>query len=195
MPRLFTAIDLPRNVRDQLAALSAPLPGAHWVPPENFHISLRFAGDIDPRRAREFADALAHIDHDVFALRIEGVGIFGGNDPRALWAGVGPSPALDALQRAHDRAARNAGLPPDNRAFKPHVTLARLRHARIDALTGFLEHHALLRSRTFVVERFALMSSRPQTGGGPYGIEENYPLRGASPDFGASDDDSDTLEH
>lgn len=188
MPRLFTAIELPGDVREQLATLAGPLPGAHWVPPENFHITLRFAGDLDPPRANELADALARIDHDVFALRIEGVGIFGGNDPRALWAGLGPSPVLDSLQRAHDRAARAAGLPPDSRAFKPHITLARLRNVRIDALTGFLEQHALLRSRTFVVESFALMSSRPQTGGGPYGIEERYPLRGASPDFGGDDD-------
>jgi 2'-5' RNA ligase len=71
-------------------------------------------------------------------------------------------------------------LPPDTRPFKPHVTLARLRNADIASLTKVLQVHALYRSRPFMIEEFVLFSSRPKTGGGPYAVEESFPLRGAS---------------
>ena len=64
MPRLFTAIEIPDDVRARLARLKSPLPGAKWVDPELLHISLRFAGDIDNLSAREFADALSQIGGD-----------------------------------------------------------------------------------------------------------------------------------
>lgn len=186
MPRLFTGIMLPDDICDELMGLSEPMPGASWIEADNFHITLRFAGDMEKRPAHEFADALARIDADVFSLRLEGLGVFGGNDPRTLWAGVSASEPLNALARAHERAARSVGLGPEPRPFKAHVSLARLKHVRIDALTGFLERYALFRTRSFVVEEFALYSSRPQTGGGPYVIEETFPLKGAAPkDFGA----------
>lgn len=179
MPRLFTGLALPEDVCDDLSAMEHPLPGATWIETDNLHLTLRFAGDIDNRTAHEFADALARIEIDVFALRLEGVGVFGGNDPRTLWAGVSASDELDALARACERAARSAGLPPEPRPFKAHVTLARLRHPHILGLTAFLERMALYRSRTFQVEQFALYSSRPKTGGGPYVVEEAFALRGA----------------
>jgi RNA 2',3'-cyclic 3'-phosphodiesterase len=178
MPRLFTGLELPEDIQDELDDLSQPVPGAQWVHTVNLHITLRFAGDIDKPVAREFADELSRIDMDVFELRLEGLGTFGGQDPRVLWAGVAPSPALDQLQRAHERAARSAGLPPEPRPFKAHVTLARLRNAHPEALIRVLKRKALYRSRAFIVEAFALFSSKPLTGGGPYVVEERFPLRG-----------------
>lgn len=180
MLRLFTGVALPEDIRDALQDLEEPLPGAAWIESDNFHITLRFAGDIDNRTADDFADELARITFDVFPLQLEGVGIFGGNDPKILWAGVAPSPALDALARAHERAARSAGLAPESRPFRAHITLARLKHVQIDGLTRYLQRHALFRTRPFLVEDFALFSARPKTGGGPYVIEEAFPLRGAS---------------
>ena len=183
MPRLFTGIELPEDICDQLAELEQPLPGAKWIELDNFHITLRFAGDIDKRAAHEFAEELARIDQDVFEIRLEGLGVFGGKDPRTLWAGVSSSNALDALARANERAARAAGLPPETRAFKAHVTLARLRNTDIAALTMLLERRSLLRTRPFVVEHFSLFSSRPKIGGGPYVVEEVFPLRGSGHDY------------
>jgi RNA 2',3'-cyclic 3'-phosphodiesterase len=189
MPRLFTAIEIPDVVRAELYALHQPLPGARWIDPAEYHLTLRFAGDINNGLAREFAANLASIDIDAFELTVEGLGAFGGNDPHTVYASFAPSPQLDALARAHEKAARDAGLPPEKRAFKPHITLARLRGSRVDAVAQYLTRYSGYRSEPFFAGQAVLMSSRPQTGGGPYAIEERYPLRGGlyvSEDYEAS---------
>lgn len=178
MPRLFTGIEIPVEIQEQLAAIKGPVPGARWIEPADLHLTLRFAGDIDNRTAQDFADHLAAIDIDAFELRLEGLHVFGGNDPSSIWIGVAPSPALETLARANERAARAAGLPPVSRGFKPHVTVARLKHARIDALTRLLQRHGGLKCEPFLVSRFVLFSSRPSKGGGPYIVEEAFPTRG-----------------
>jgi 2'-5' RNA ligase len=191
MPRLFTAIELPDEIRDHLSDLDRPLPGAKWIAPDDMHITLRFAGDIEGRAAREFADMLAEIDLDVFQLRLEGLGAFGGNDPRAIWAGVAASEPLEALARANERAARAAGLPPEQRPFKPHVTLARLRNTPSEFVARYLGRIGAFRSDPFMVTRFVLYSSKPKVGGGPYVVESSYRLRGAWDD----DAEDETRDH
>ena len=178
MPRLFTAIELPEEAQNQLADLEQPLLGAKWVDIDNLHLTLRFIGDVDGGVARELMAELDSVDTDAFEIALAGVGVFGGDDPKALWAGVTPCPALDALARAHERAARNAGLPPEKRPFKAHVTLARLRNASPAQVAAFLGQHALFRCEPFFVGRAVLLSSKPLVGGGPYVIEATYPLRG-----------------
>ena len=130
MPRLFSAIEIPRPLAERLTLLRAGLTGARWIDPENYHLTLRFIGDVDGSTAREFAEALGGIEAPPFELRLNGLGSFGGHKPRAIFAGIAPSDGLDALRRANERAAREAGLPPEGRNFKPHVTLARLSGAR-----------------------------------------------------------------
>jgi 2'-5' RNA ligase len=176
MPRLFTGIEIPQDIRLRLATLKAPLPGAKWVEPESLHITLRFAGDIDNVAAGELYDALAQISVPAFKVTIAGLGAFGGNDPRVLWAGVTGGPELETLQRAHERAARMAGLAPEGRGYKPHVTLARLKNSRADAVARYLGRAGDVRFEPFLVERFVLFSSRPRVGGGPYVVEEAFPL-------------------
>ncbi len=178
MPRLFTAIEIPEIVSDELLDLQEPLAGAKWIDADNYHLTLRFVGDIDNRIAQEFTANLAGIMADAFELRITGLGAFGGNDPKSVWAGLDPSPQLDALARAHERAARNAGIPPVKHAFKPHITLARLRYSSPEAVAQFLTRFGGYRSELFVVTRFVLMSSKPSTGGGPYVVEEEFLLSG-----------------
>lgn len=176
MPRLFTAIEIPEGMRMRLSLLRAPIGGAKWVQPENMHITLRFAGDIDARAADEFADLLGDVSIPPFMASIVGGGAFGGRDPRTLWAGVKAGPELDALYRANARAARAAGLDPDPRDFRPHVTLARMRGARQSAVARFLAEYGDLRLEPFLVTRFILLSARPGSGGGPYAVEAAYPL-------------------
>lgn len=178
MPRLFTAIELPDDVKAELYRLHIPLPGSRWLRQEDYHLTLRFAGDIDHGVAREFAATLAEIDRDAFEVQLSGVGVFGGNDPTSVFADVVANEALEALARAHEKAARSAGLPPQKRPFKAHVTLARLQHSNVDAVARYLTRFGGYRSEPFFVSRFVLMSSRPMTGGGPYGVVESFPLRG-----------------
>lgn len=181
MLRLFAGLELPKTVKRDLAAFEVPLSGAKWVDEEDLHLTLRFAGDIDNHIADEFADELSRIEVPVFSLRIIGTGLFGGADPHTLWSGIEAGPELDRLQSKIERASRNAGLPPESRKFKPHVTLARLRGANPVELAAFLQHHGGYRSAPFAIEDFVLFSARPHIGGGPYGIEARYPLAGASP--------------
>lgn len=178
MPRLFTALEIPDDIAAELHGLHQPLPGARWIDPQHYHLTLRFVGDIDTMRAREFAANLAELSVDAFELTVSGLGAFGGNDPHAVWAGFAPSAGLDALARAHDKAARAAGIPPDKRPFKPHITLARMRNANVEAVARYLTRFGGYRSEAFFVGQAVLMSSRPGVGGGPYGIEDRFPLRG-----------------
>ncbi len=179
MPRLFTGIEIPAEQREELTRLRMPLPGgSKWIEPDNYHMTLRFAGDVEKAQAEEFIERLAAISMDAFELRLANVGAFGGNDPVSLWAGIEPCSELDALARANERAARAVGLPPDGRPFKPHVTLARLKYANPDAVARILGRIGAYRSEPFLVGRFVLFSARPKVGGGPYAVEEAFPLRG-----------------
>ena len=176
MPRLFSAIEIPSSIAERLTLLRAGLSGARWIDPENYHLTLRFIGDVDRHTARDFTTALGEIVADPFELRLNGLGSFGGGKPRAIFAGIAPSEGLDALRRANERAAREAGLPPEGRNFKPHVTLARLRGARPDAVALYLERQGGIVAEPFAVSRFVLYSSRNSVGGGPYVVEAAYPL-------------------
>lgn len=178
MPRLFAGIELPEAVKDQLSALSRPMPGVKWVDDDDFHLTLRFAGDIEGRLARDFIDFLGNVEADAFELRLDGLGTFGGRDPRSIWAGVAPCPALETLQRGCERAARNAGLPTEPHPFKAHVTIARLRHVLPEDVARLLGQIGAFRTAPFPVKEFVLFSSRPKVGGGPYVVEATYPLRG-----------------
>ncbi len=179
MPRLFTGIEIPPRIVSRLSMLRGKLAGARWIDPENFHLTLRFAGDIDDLQAHAFASALEEIDFDSFDISIEGLGSFGGNKPRALFAGIRPSDPLERLQKAHERAARRIGLPPEARNFTPHITLARLRDTRPAAVADYLSYYGGFFAEPFRVSRFVLFSSRANQGGGPYLIEASYPFRGA----------------
>ncbi len=176
MLRLFVGIEIPAAHRLRLSLVSGPLPGAKWVERESLHLTLRFAGEIENHVADEFADFLAQIAADPFEVTIKGLDAFGGREPRAIYAAVAANPALEHLQRAIERAARNAGLPPETRAFTPHVTLARLKGTSPEQVARFLGECGALTTEPFPVARFVLMSSRPRTGGGPYVVEAAYSL-------------------
>ena len=182
MPRLFTAIEIPRSIADRLSMLRSGLSGARWIDPENYHITMRFIGDVDGATARDFTEALGELVGTPFTLKLSGVDSFGGNKPRAIFADIAPSPELESLQHSHEGAARMAGLRPERRNFKPHVTIARLRGARPDAVAAYLQNAGLI-SETFTVKRFVLYSSRDSVGGGPYVIEAAYDLEDDEGDY------------
>ncbi len=176
MPRLFTAIEIPNDFRVRLSLLRAPLTGARWIEADNMHLTLRFVGDVTDREADDFARALDDVRAGSFEIRVSGAGAFGGHSPTVIYANVEHGDALDALRRQHERAARAVGFAPEAKPFKPHITLARLRHVRAAPVARFLEECGDLRLGPILVTRFALMSARPGTGGGPYAIEETYDL-------------------
>jgi 2'-5' RNA ligase len=175
MPRLFTALEIPSEIVQSMARLRGGLPGARWVEPENYHLTLRFIGDVDDALAEEIADLLNQVARPAFALRIDGLDSFGGRRPRAVVAAVPAVAELVELQAEHERIMQRVGLEPD-RKYKPHVTLARLRDTSSRQVADFLSIRQPFRSPSFSVSRFVLYSSRAAIGGGPYVVEAGYPL-------------------
>src|SRR5258708_29085935 len=86
MRRLSTALEIPSEIVQSMARLRGGLPGARWVEPENYHLTLRFIGDVDDALAEEIADLLNKVARPAFDLRIDGLDSFGGNRPRAVVA-------------------------------------------------------------------------------------------------------------
>ncbi|MEX0406210.1 RNA 2',3'-cyclic phosphodiesterase [Aquibium sp. LZ166] len=176
MPRLFTALEVPRDATLSLSLLRGGLPGARWIDVENYHITLRFIGDVEGRVADDIVSGLDRVRKPGFEIRLSSVGAFGTKKPHALWAGVSPSPELTALQGEIDRICSRNGAPYDPRKFVPHVTIARLRNASPLDLASYLSGHGGFSTAPFRVGRFVLMSSRDSVGGGPYIVEEAWPL-------------------
>lgn len=176
MPRLFTGIEIPPEIGERLAFLRGGLPGARWIDPENYHLTLRFVGDIDWPLAHEIADALSRVHRSGFSLRINALDALGTRKPHAIVAKLESSPALTELQADHERLLQRIGLPPEGRKYTPHVTLARLRNATGHDIANYLSLRGGFFAAPFPVDRFVLYSARDARGGGPYIVEEAYPL-------------------
>ncbi len=177
MPRLFTGVEIPSAIGQALSMLRGGLPGARWIDPENYHLTLRFIGDVDEMTAREIADVLGRVQRGPFDLHMEGLSSFGGRKPRAVVAQAASSPPLTEIQAEQERLMQRIGLEPEGRKFMPHVTLARLRDSSSRQVAEYLAARGFFRTAQFRVSRFVLFSSRASVGGGPYVVEEAYPLR------------------
>lgn len=155
--RLFVGLALPPPVRKQLAALPHDLPGAKWTTASNLHLTLTFIGEAPRESIDRISEAINHVAFDVFPLALQGLGLF---EKRVLWAGATSHPQLFALQEKVSAHLDKAGIAFDNKPFRPHVTLARLRHnVDSDGLKRFLDEHTDLRTPAFAVERFHLYES------------------------------------
>lgn len=177
MPRLFTGLEIPSDVGFSLSLKRGGLTGARWIDPDNYHITLRFIGDVDGQTANEVVDSLDRLTNSLrFPIRLTHLGSFGGDKPRALYAGVEPSEALTRLQAAQERVLQRAGLAPEGRKFVPHVSLARLRGTSALDVARFISEAGRFEPLSFEPARFVLFSSRDSVGGGPYVVEESYPL-------------------
>lgn len=159
--RLFVALDLPRSMRTRLSFLGYGLPGVRWVPPENYHLTLRFVGEVENWRADEVDEALSAVRTRPFELSLAGVGTFEkGGKIGALWVGADRSDALSHLQSKVETALQRIGLEAERRRFAPHVTLARTDKAPTHKLVEFVQSHSLFRAPPVRVEHFTLFSSR-----------------------------------
>jgi len=175
MLRLFVGINFPPELKLRLSVLCSGLPGAKWVDPGNFHLTLRFIGEIGEDVAADVDDALARLRARRFTLQIAGTGVFG-DKPRSLWAGIERSPELVGLRDKIEQALIRVGLPPEPRKFAPHITLARLRDPPLDKLHDFLTAHACFQTDPLAVEGFSLIASFQTKAGSIYEDQADYPL-------------------
>ncbi|MGA7260269.1 MAG: RNA 2',3'-cyclic phosphodiesterase [Stellaceae bacterium] len=176
MLRLFVGIGFPPELKLRLSLLCSGVPGAKWVDPGNFHLTLRFIGEIGEDVAADIDDALSRLRARRFTLEITGTGVFAGEKPRSLWAGVERSPELTRLRDKVEQALIRVGLAPEPRKFSPHVTLARLRDSPPDKLREFLVAHAQFRADPLRVEGFSLIASFQTKSGSVYEDQADYPL-------------------
>jgi RNA 2',3'-cyclic 3'-phosphodiesterase len=177
MLRLFVGIGFPPELKLRLSLLCSGISGAKWVDPGNFHLTLRFIGEIAEDRAADVDDALVRLRARRFALQLAGTGVFGGGDkPRSLWVGVERGLELLALRDKIEQALIRAGLPPEPRKFAPHVTLARLHNPPINQLGEFLAAYAGFRAEPLPVEAFSLIASFQTKSGSVYEDQADYPL-------------------
>ncbi len=187
--RLFSAFRVPEPVQDWLSDVEHEMPGARWLDPADYHVTLRFFGEVDRHVADDLVAGLETTFLPAFDARIQGLGVYGGDRPRALVALLEPSAALTDLNRAHERIAQSAGLEPERRKFSPHVTLARLHGTSPETVARFIASVTPVNLPVFAVEEVELMSARDGSGGGPYLTEATFALTGAG--IGSAYDDAD----
>lgn len=177
MIRLFVSLELPDDVRARLQLLCCDVPGARWTDPDQFHLTVRFIGEVEEHVFDEIRDGLASVRVDPFEITVRGVGHFPPRgQPKVLWAGIAPSASLDLLHQRVDAALTRAGVPRDKRKFAPHITLARLRGSPSRAVGSFLSANGLFQADPIAVDRFWLYSSQLSPKHAVHRAEAEYPL-------------------
>lgn len=180
MPRLFIALDIPESIKQSIVQLQIPIPSARWVKPDTMHLTLRFIGDVDSERVAPLKNALAKISAPAFTMRLKATGRFPSNPkkaPRVLWLGVDAPPVLHYLQRQIESAITALNLPHDNKPFKPHITLARLKtHNPLPEVNHFLTQNTYFMTNTFHITEFLLVSSILSSQGSTYTHEASFAL-------------------
>ena len=174
--RLFAALPVPPHIASVLTDLQRGLTGASWRPRENFHITLRFFGDVTHDLATELDRDIAQIPAPPLQLELQGCGRFGKREPRAVWAGVRETPELTRLANACEQVARRHGLPAEKRPFRPHVTLAYCHGTTPEEADSYVADHMTLEAGPWTSDRFHLYSSHFGRGPSRYIPEAEYPM-------------------
>lgn len=131
--RLFVALDIPAETREELASLMIHLrpkcPSARWVRPEAMHITLKFIGHTSPENVPVIREVLAKArSSGPIEMQFRGLGFFPNEKrPHVFWCGVQASPNTTILAADLDRILAKLGIEPERRPFTPHLTLARFK--------------------------------------------------------------------
>jgi 2'-5' RNA ligase len=179
MIRAFLGIDLPQAVRGALQVQQFLLPMPRKVDPESLHLTLVFLGDCPEPTLEAANEGLDALRERAFPIKLQGLGLFGKDKPRAAWAGVAPSPDLTHLQAKVETIARRGGCPLDTRKFLPHVTLGRFQPpSPLDAmrLERAVAMGATFRTEPWIVTELTLWRSHLTSKGSHYEVLARYPL-------------------
>lgn len=173
--RLFTAITLPENIIQTLSRFSHGMQNCRWVDESQLHLTLNFIEEYD--NLPFLVDSLTQIEAESFNLSLNGCGFFPRKKGGTLWAGVGQSTGLTDLQQKLVSLLQKNDIPFDNKEFKPHITLGRIKGRYNDReLRAFLENGLFLESEPFMVSQFSLFSSELFPDGPRYTEEGSFSL-------------------
>jgi 2'-5' RNA ligase len=176
MHRLFVAIRPPREIRGLLLQTMGGISGARWQTDDQLHLTIRFIGEVDRHLAGDVHAALGAVRLPRFAIALNGIGAFDRRGlAEAVWAGVAPHGPLKALHKKVDQALSRVGIEPEQRAYLPHITLARLKRGS-GPVGSLLEQSGGLTSAPFPVDHFALFESALTPEGAVYSVIERYML-------------------
>ncbi|HJQ18891.1 MAG TPA: RNA 2',3'-cyclic phosphodiesterase [Gemmatimonadaceae bacterium] len=185
--RLFLAINLEPAVRDAIADATAPLrsdaPSLRWTDASRLHLTLKFLGEQDAALVSGLSGALGTVAerHKPFVMRVGEVGAFPNfRRARVVWIGVDRDPRLELLHHDVEVACEQLGFELEGRAFRPHITLARVNDARasVDELRKVWRASKQLDfEEESAVQSIDLMRSTPGAGGSRYERLHAAPLR------------------
>jgi 2'-5' RNA ligase len=175
--RLFIAIHIPDDIKQQMADVQRRIRNsgvdASWPRPEGMHLTLKFLGEVPESRTEEIASALAAAveKRERFRLEIHGTGAFpNGRNARVVWIGVsGDTEKLNALQAAVEQAMAALGMEREEKSFKPHLTIGRIKYIRSrESWLAALEQVKDISLPGFDVKAVSLMKSELKRTGAEY---------------------------
>lgn len=188
MKRVFIAIDISDEAREQAARytdrLKAASAGARlsWTRPENMHLTMRFLGNVDDAGLDAATKATRHASKQVrpFRLKISGTGVFpSAKAARVIWLGIeDPDRGAGTAYRVLEEELVRAGFESENRGFKPHLTLARIKDAR--SSSDLVKSHlaAAFEAPEFEINEFVIYESRLSPGGSVYTVLSKHSFAG-----------------
>lgn len=177
MPRLFLAIDPPPAVADAMAELRTESLDGRWTDPEQYHLTLRFIGDVPEEKVSDLREAAAPADAAPFELAPSGLGVFPTRrNPSVVWTGLEEQPALFDLQERLENRLVEAGFDPEDRPFTPHITIARVREVSAEQVHRFLRAHEEFEAPSFRVSTYHLYDSELHPDGARHTRLETYSL-------------------
>lgn len=176
--RLFVAVPLPKGVRQKLLDLQQSIDGMRWQSQEQMHLTLKFVGEVDATGASELRKELDKISHPGFSMTIAGLGYFPeGKRPNVVWVGINENANLRELHKKVEDRCKNIGIAPENRPFKPHVTIARANNTSKRAVTSFITKHKTFAVTGIPVNEFILYESRLHLDGARHHPLQSYVLK------------------
>lgn len=186
--RIFIALDIPKEIRARMTEYMERArqyaPGVRWARVEGLHVTLKFVGHVSDAKVEEIKAALAKVKSAPFEVRFEEVGFFPNpKSPRVFWIGVHATDALAQLAGTIDQAVAAAGIPREDKPYRPHLTLARAGSApganqELKQLQIFLEKEASPHFGTMTAHEFWMYQSQPQPGGSKYTKLQRFALEG-----------------
>ena len=181
--RLFIAIEISPDVRAALAALLKELraiaPQVKWVRAENMHLTLKFLGETSSSKLAAVQAALSALRSSAaVTLQFRGLGFFpNAKHARVFWAGMEASPNLPALAAEIDQAMHKLGFLLEDRAFTPHLTLARFQPPGLPPkLAAAAQEGAAREFGSLVAREFHLIESKLKPTGAEYTTLHSFPF-------------------